>query len=242
MQTEEFNKYEYQNLLCEHDLSGLEMRILIRLSNCYGTNGLICPSNAKLAIWLGKITQEEYNKPDKTKEEQKKLKLAKGSIKTVMKKLNDKRLIETEKVGNSRKIFLLKPQHDKEKDIVRYEGSKKLDPLNTGGHQNSTPGLKNSTPGSRKIDPLIINSKNNNKINNGSLPKNVNGQVTTLLRRTPIDVRNTPAKKHKTAIIVRAGINAIGFDLMDELINKMQSESHRDYPAALEIKINEVVQ
>jgi hypothetical protein len=176
--TEKFNKYKYQNELCEHDLSGTEIRILIRLSNCYGRNGLICPSNATIAIWLNKISQKEYDKPNKTNTEKKKLKNAKGVIKNAMAKLNGK-FLKTELKGNSRKIFLLKPGNPD----IRYEGLSNYDPQNKGGHQIMTPGYQIMTPGSSNDDPPIINNKISKKLNratpdsfsNSQLPKWENG-------------------------------------------------------------------
>lgn len=233
MQTEEFNKYEYHNLLCEHDLSGLEMRILIRLSNCYGRDGLICPSNAKLAIWLGKITQEEYEKSDKTKEEQKKLESAKRVIKNAMKKLSDKKFIETERIGNSRKIFLLKPQHDKEAELIKYKGTSNGHPLNKGGHQMVTPRASND-------HPFIINNKNNNKINS-ALPKKNKYQASQIFWFFPQDVKADRNKAILAKNIVRTGIDMIGYDATKDLVQKISAESHPNYVATLENRINEVV-
>jgi hypothetical protein len=170
--TEKFNKYKYQNELCEHDLSGTEIRILIRLSNCYGRNGLICPSNATIAIWLNKISQKEYDKPNKTNAEKKKLKNAKGVIKNAMAKLNGK-FLKTELKGNSRKIFLLKPGNPD----IRYEGLSNYDPQNKGGHQIMTPGHQIMTPGSSNDDPPIINNKISKKLNRATPDSFSNSQL-----------------------------------------------------------------
>ena len=172
MPTEKFNKYKYQNELCEHDLSGTEIRILIRLSNCYGRNGLICPSNATIAIWLNKISQKEYDKPNKTNAEKKKLKNAKGVIKNAMAKLNGK-FLKTELKGNSRKIFLLKPGNPN----IRYEGLSNYDPQNKGGHQIMTPGHQIMTPGSSNDDPPIINNKISKKLNRATPDSFSNSQL-----------------------------------------------------------------
>lgn len=240
MQTEEFNKYEYQNLLCEHDLSGLEMRILVRLSNCYGIDGLICPSNAKLAIWLGKIKQDDYDAPQKTDKLKAAIKSAKGSIKNAMKKLTDKFFLMTELKGNSRKIFLLKPGTNGK---VRYEGSSNYDPLKKRGHQSMTPGSSNHYPGSSNDDPLIINDKINSKINNTpSLPKNIRYQVSNIYFFAPYDVKSNRKKAHETKKIIQIGIGSIGYAATEELVKKISAESHPDYAAALETGINEVIQ
>lgn len=227
-------------MICEHDLSGLEMRILIRLSNCYGRDGLICPSNAKLAIWLGKITQEEYEKSDKTKVEQKKLESAKRVIKNAMKKLSDKKFIETERIGNSRKIFLLKPQHDKESELIKYKGASNGHPLNKRGHQMVTPGDQIITPRASNDHPPIINNKNNNKINS-ALPKKNKYQASQIFWFFPQNIKSDRNKAILAKNIVRTGIDLIGYDATKDLVQKISAESHPDYVAALENRINEVV-
>lgn len=239
MQTEEFNKYEYQNLLCKHDLSGLEMRILIRLSNCYGRDGLICPSNAKLAIWLGKIKQEDYDAPKKTDKLKAAIKSAKGSIKNAMKKLSDKFFLMTELKGNSRKIFLLKPGTNGK---VRYEGSSNYDSLKKGGHQSVTPGSSNHYPGSSNDDPLIIKDKINSKINNNGFSKSIKYQLNRVFSIVPSDVKGDPKTAYATKELIQVGIESIGYFETKDVVKKINAGSHIDYAAALEIGINEVIQ
>ena len=229
-------------MICEHDLSGLEMRILIRLSNCYGRDGLICPSNAKIAIWLGKITQEEYEKSDKTKAEQKKLESAKRVIKNAMKKLSDKKFIETERVGNSRKIFLLKPQHDKEVELIKYKGTSNGHPLNKGGHQMITPGDQMVTPRASNDHPLIIKDKINSKNNNHTFAKGINFQLNRIYKCVPYNIKKDDEKAMLVKSLIQTGIGIIGYQDTRDVVKKVSAGSHIDYAAALETRINEVVQ
>lgn len=231
MPKEQFTKYEYQNLICEHDLSGLEMRILIRFSNSYGKNGLIFPSNAKIAIWLGKVSQEDYDKKNKTDQEKAKIKNAKRVIRNAMEKLETKNFIKRTFKGSSRMVLLVNPETGN-----TYGGDQMVPPEKEGGIKRSPQEDQTVPPGGSDDPPSIIKIKINDKVNYSYSPppENLKYQVVRIFKDAPIDIKSDKVKAHDTREAIKIGIANIGFGKTEYVFRDVCAGSHSDFVLALE--------
>lgn len=236
-ETVKFKLIPYQNKILSISktiLTDLEKMLLIRLANCFGKNGLVCPKDSKLAVWIGRIDQDLYDKKDKTKAERLEIRRARSSVSTVLARLRKKGFLESELInGNIRKIYLIDVESG-----YRLGVSTTIDTSEQGCQQELIGCQPELTQVSTPVDSPFIKDKINLNIKSGALNTDSKSrtQKETILRfRTPKDVRN----KGEVKSLVNNGLDILGFEIMSNILEIMKQESHKDFAAVLQERIQQ---